>query len=130
MAKGKKNKPPARDRYEKKNPVVSCRVDRALHDRLQAAKLAGGKSYADILRIGLGMLEVKVRKEKEIRDRAYEEGYDKGYEDAAKAGEEFVVPYRCVKCGEEIIVTTDEEKKAIAIYMRENGWGHGDCLNR
>ena len=127
MAKRGKNKPPARDRYEKNNPVVSCRVDRQLYDRLQAAKLAEGKSFTDILRIGLGMLEVKVRKEKEIRQQAYEEGQLNGYE---LAEYEYKVTYPCSICGESIEVTTDEEKKAIAEYMREHGWGHADCIKR
>lgn len=126
MTKGKKKKTPSRARYERSHPVVSARVDRQLYDRLQAAKLAEGKSFTDILRIGLGMLEVKVRKEKEIRQEAYEEGQLNGYE---LAEFEYKVTYPCSKCKRMMEVTTEGEKKAIRKFMVENGWHHGDCSN-
>ena len=127
MARRKKNKSPARDRYEKSHPVISFRVDKELYDRLKAVKKVEGRSMADILKAGLGLIEVKMRKEEEIRQKAYDEGYEKGIEAAAELYE---VPYPCSVCGKEIVVTTDEEKKAIAEYMREHGWGHGDCIER
>ena len=123
----KKRKSPARDRYERNNPVVSCRVDRELYDRLQRAKKVEGMSYTDILKAGLGLIEVKIRSEEKIRLQ----GYDQGYEDAANAAYKlYAVSYPCSVCGKTIIVETKEEKEAIAKYMVEHGWAHGDCLNR
>ena len=128
MARTKaKGIPPSRKKYEEDNPVVSCRVPKELYNRLRAIKKAEGKSMADVLKAGLGLFEVKVRTEKEVKQEAYEEGQINGYE---LAESEYKVTYPCSICGESIEVTTDEEKKAIAEYMREDGWGHADCINR
>jgi len=81
MARTKaKGIPPSRKKYEEDNPVVSCRVSKELHNRLRAIKKAEGKSMTDILKAGLGLLEVKVSAEKEVRQEAYEEGQLNGYE--------------------------------------------------
>jgi predicted CopG family antitoxin len=125
--RGKKKKTPSREKYEKENPVVGFRISRELYDRLQSVKKAEGKSITEVLKVGVGLLEVKVRKEKEIRVQAYDEGWEKG---ASEAEELYSVSYSCSVCGEEIVVTTDEEKRAIKKYMREHGWGHANCINR
>lgn len=46
---------------------MSSRVSKELYDRLQVVKKAEGKSITDVLKVGVGLLEVKVRKEKEDR---------------------------------------------------------------
>ncbi len=108
MAKGNSKKTPSRVKYEQSHPTVSFRVSRELYDRLQAVKKAEGKSITDVLKVGVGLLEVKVRKEKEIRDQAYEEGWEKG---VAEAAELYSVPYSCSVCGKQTVVTTDDEKR-------------------
>ena len=128
MARTKaKGIPPSRKRYEEDNPVVSCRVPKELYNRLRAIKKAEGKSMADVLKAGLGLFEVKVRAEKEVRQEAYDEGHINGYE---LAESEYKVTYPCSICGKSIEVTTEEEKKAIRGYMAEYGWGHADCINQ
>jgi len=127
MVKKQKKSPPSRRKYEEANPVVSFRVSRELYDRLEAVKEAEGKSITDVLSVGVGLQEVKIAEEKEIRDQAYEEGWEKGIEEACNI---FLVTYLCSVCGEEIEVTTDDEKRAIKTYMRQYGWGHADCVNR
>jgi len=127
MARGKKNKSPARDRYEKSHPVISFRIDKEFYDRLKAVKKVEGRSMTDIMKAGLGLIEVKIRTEKEIWQQGYDEGQVNGYE---LAESEYKVTYPCSICGKSIEVNTDEEKKAIATYMREHGWGHADCINR
>jgi hypothetical protein len=123
----KKRQSPSRVRYEQSHPTVSFRVYKELYDRLEAVKKAEGKSTTDVLGVGVGLLEVKVRKEKEIRDQAYEEGWENG---AAEAEELYAVHYSCSVCGKEIVVTTDDEKRAIRTYMREYRWGHANCVKR
>ena len=127
MAKGKNKKTPSRMKYEQSHPTVSFRVSKELYDRLQAVKEAEGESITDVLKVGVGLLEVKVRKEKEIRDQAYEEGWEKG---AVATEELYAVAYSCSVCGKKIVVTTDDEKRAIRTYMREHGWGHANCVKR
>jgi len=127
MAKGKKKKTPSRVKYEKSHPTVSFRTNKELYDRLQTVKKAEGKSTADVLKVGLGLLEVKVGKEKEARRQGYEEGFEKGYEEAQAL---YKVTFPCSVCGKAIEVTAKATKEAIKGYMRERGWGHADCINR
>ena len=127
MVKGKTKRTPSRVKYEQSHPTVSFRVSKELYDRLQAVKKAEGKSITDVLKVGVGLLEVEVRKGKEIRVQAYDEGWEKGI---AEAEELYSVSYPCSVCGKAIVVTSEAEKKAIRGYMREHGWGHADCINR
>ena len=127
MTKKKKNKSPARLRYEERHPVRSIRVDKELDDRLKAAKDIEGKSAADIMRIGLGILEPIRKSEREIWQQGFNAGEESGFE---RAGELYEVKYNCYFCGEEIVVDTDEEKIAIRGYMHENGWAHPECQDR
>ena len=128
MAKKNKNKKnsPSRIKYEQNHPVISSRAPKEIRDRIEAVKKAERKSILDILKVGLGILEAKVRAEKDIRAEAYQEGMEYGYD----AGRElYMVTYPCAVCKEMIEVTTDEEKEAIAEYMAEQGWGHSECIN-
>ena len=127
MAKGRRKKTPSRVKYEQNHPTVSFRVSKGLHDRLQAVKEAEGKSTTDILKMGLGLLEVKVSKEKEAKRQGYEEGFEKGYEEAESL---YKVTYPCKVCRRTLEVTSVKEKEAIKRYMLEHGWGHADCVNR
>lgn len=127
MAKTKKHRSPARERYEKKTRVISCRVSVKLYDRLQRAKKVEGMSYTNILKAGLGLIEVKVRAEDEIRQKAYDEGEESGINRAAAI---YMVSYPCGKCKKMIPVTTEEEKEAIRKFMVESGWCHADCNDR
>lgn len=126
MAKGKIKKPPSRVKYEQKRPTVSFRISKELYDRLQAVKETEGKSTTEVLKVGVGLLEVKVAKEREAKRQGYEEGFEKGYEEAEEL---YKVTYPCKVCRKALEVTTLEEKQAIRGYMLENGWGHIDCIN-
>ena len=124
--KGKK-RTPSRIRYEQSHPTVSWRVSKELYDRLQAVKEAEGKSYTDVLKVGLGLLEVKVSEEEEARSRGYEEGFEEGYEEAESL---YKVTYPCKVCRKTMEVTSVKEKEAIRRYMLKHGWRHADCVRR
>jgi len=127
MAKIKRRDPPSRKKYERDNPVVSCRVSREVYDRLQTIKKVEGRSMADILEAGLGLFEVKVRSEKEIWQQAFDVGEESGIN---RAEEIYAITYKCSGCGEEMFVSTDEEKTAIRRFIKEQGWGHKECVER
>jgi uncharacterized protein (DUF4415 family) len=127
MAKDKKKKTPSRLRYEQNHPTVSYRVSKDLYDSLQAVMKAEGKSVTDVLRAGVNLLEVKVRREKEIREEAYLAGRLKGFDDAQR---KYSVSYTCSTCGELIVVDSKEEKDFIKTKMSESGWGHSNCIDR
>jgi len=111
-----KGKPPSRVRYEAANPAVSCRVGKDLYRRLQAVRKAEGRSLADVLAIGLGVLEVKMKSEAELRQQ--------GYEQAAQL---FMVTFRCAGCGKSISVTGQAAKEACQRYLEREGWSHAEC---
>lgn len=118
-----KRKPPSRVRYEETHPTVSCRVTREIYDRLQDIKQRNKKSFADILKVGLGILKLDSEKE----DKAYRRGFDKGYR---KAELEYKVTYACSVCGEAISLTSEDEKRDAAEYMTAQGWAHKECLEK
>lgn len=105
--------PPSRLRYEASHPTISIRVDRGLYDELQSIKQKGDKSFADILREGLGIQQATVG-----------ESYERGFADAK---ERYVVRYTCSTCGELIELTSMKAKEFAAAAMTEGGWGHADC---
>ena len=127
MAKKKRSTLPSRKKYDEANPVVSFRVSKELYDRLQVAKEKESMSYTDILKVGLGLIEVKMRAEEEIREQAYDEGREKGITDAIEV---YMVTYPCSVCGKPIELDTPEEKAAASRYMREKGWDHAACHER
>ena len=114
-----KRKPPSRVKYEQSHPTVSCRLPREIYDRLQDIKQRDGRSFTDILKIGLRIRESKAKKE----DEAYSEGYEKGYNEAER---EFKVTYAFSVCGKTIALHGKEAKHA-SEYMEEHGWGHAEC---
>ncbi len=127
MAKTTKKKAPSRVRYEQAHPTVSCRVSLEVYQRLCSAMDEEGKSFADILKIGLGILEPQVKNEREIRKKAHTEGYKKGYSEAKHM---YKVTYPYSVCRGTLTVSSEDEKKAIKTYMQEHGWGHKDCHER
>ena len=135
MKEEKKKAPPSRLRYEQAHPTVSCRVPKEMYDELEIMKKSEGKSLADILKIGLGRLEMKAAEDlemkaaedSEIRNEALVEGFEGGYSDAEGV---FKVTYPCSVCGGMMVVSGAEEKAAITRYMREHGWGHQSCQDK
>ena len=127
MAKDKKKKTPSRIKYEQSHRTVSFRPSNELYDRLQAVKEEEGLSNTDVLKVGVGLLEVKVRSEREASEQSFEEGFEKGFEEAESI---YKVTFPCSVCRKTIEVSSDKTKEAIRKYMLERGWGHADCINR
>jgi hypothetical protein len=119
-----KRKPPSRIKYEQGHPTISCRVPRKIYEKMQAIKEKEGRSFADILKAGLRMLEVRAIEKEELRKRSHAEGYRKGY---AEAEQLYKVAYPCSICGRVLVVTTGDEKEAASEYMEDHGWGHAKC---
>ena len=127
MLKSKKKRTPSRVKYEQSRPTLSFRIYKDLDERIREVKKAEGMSNTNIVEAGVGLFEVKVRKEKEVRDQAYDEGYDEGSRDAEGL---YKVTYPCKICGKTIEVMRVKEKEAIKGYMLEHGWGHAECVSR
>jgi len=116
-------KAPSRVRYEENHPTVSCRVTKEIYQQLQDIKQREKKSFADILKIGLGILQ----SDGEMEDKAYRRGFDKGYR---KAEKEFKVTYACAVCGEAVELSSTQAKQAASKYMTEHNWGHAQCYEK
>lgn len=110
----KKHQPPAKIKYDKSHPTISVRVDLELKNQLEEIKEVSGKTVGDILREAVGVQAPSAK-------NAFELG-------RKNAESEYGVPYKCYVCGGIIWVSTFQEKKDIAQYMREHGWGHADCV--
>ena len=121
MVKGS-HKPPARVRYEESHPTVSCRLDRDTYTLLrQRLEDLGGVSFADFVKDSLGLLQLKIPDTEEIKQRAWEEGYNQAMED-------YQIWYFCNVCGKRIEMSpNDDDHKAMIGYMKEHSWGHTSC---
>ena len=117
--KRKPHKPPSKIKYDQSHPTVSVRVTQELYDQLKDLRERGGQSLGDILRQA-------VKQQKPSTTRAYNQGYSQGYNDAKR---EFAVDYKCSVCGGNMTITSEQEKKTVAKYMREHGWSHSRCLS-
>lgn len=124
MAEGKRKKTPSRVKYEVKRPTFSFRIYDGLEARIQKVKKAEGISNTNLVEAAVGLFEVKGKKEEEIRQQAYDEGWQKGIN---STWDLLAVTYPCAKCGKEITVDTKEEKKAIRKFIIDSGWSHSDC---
>ncbi len=59
------------------------------------------------------------------RKSGYDNGWADGYEEAQK---KYMVTYPCFKCGRPIDITMRSNSyKDILQYLKEEGWGHGNC---
>ncbi len=69
------HKPPARIRYEKSHPTVSCRLSKDTYDLLkQRLEDLGEVSFADFVKDSLGVLQLKIPDTKEIKKKARSAG--------------------------------------------------------
>ena len=119
------HKPPARARYEQSHPTVSRRLDKDTHDLLkQRLEDLGGVSLAAFVKDSLGLLQLKMPDIEEIKDKAWNEGYD-------QAEKDWQIWYYCSVCGKRMIMSpNDDDHKAMIGYMKEHGWRHKSCHER
>ena len=115
-------KPPARIRYEQSHPTVSCRLDKDTYALLkQRLEDLGGVSFADFVKDSLGLLQLKIPDTEEIKERAWDEGYE-------QAEKDWQIWYFCSICGKRMEMSpNDDDHKAMISYMREKGWTHKSC---
>ncbi len=106
--------PPAKVKYDKTHPIISIRLTPDLKQKLGNLKMMSDKSVADVLKEAVG-----------LQTPSTKNACTKGY---LMAQIKYTVTYKCSICGELMEITTAEEKKHVAQYMKEHGWGHGKCV--
>ena len=118
-------KPPARLKYEQSHPTVSCRLPKDTYDLLkQRLDDLEGVSFADFVKDSLGLLRLKMPDTEEIRERAWDEGYDQAEKDCQ-------IWYYCAVCRKRInMAPNSDSHKAMMGYMKEHGWSHISCHRR
>ena len=101
---------------------MSCRLDKDTHDLLEQRLLdLGGISFAVFVKDALGIQQAKMPDIEEIKEQAYNEGYEQATEDCQ-------IWYYCAVCGKRIDVEPNSDShKAIIGYMKERGWAHSSC---
>ena len=112
MAK-KKHQPPAKIKYDKSHPIISIRVSQDLKKQLDEIKEMSGKSIGDILREAM-----------DVQSKSTKNAWKQGY---ALAKVKYGVQFKCSVCGGNILIESNDAKKAAGKLMREAGWRHGEC---
>jgi len=124
MAKNKAiKKKPSRIRYEEQHPTVSFRLPKGLYDKLKSHISDRGISFADFIKEALGEQEAKLPGIDigKIRREAYDEGYDKAFDDWA-------IDFPCAVCRERLPITPNSDcHKAVKQFLKKN-WGHPECI--
>jgi len=103
---------PAKERYDRKRPVVSFRVSRNQLEKLDALVKGSGMSKGRFLRRAFGL-------ELEKTDEVYRKGRRDGYH---KAKEEYSVYVQCQVCAEPLLVKDEDMKVKV-------GWAVAKALN-
>lgn len=108
----------AKERYDRKRPVVSFRVSRKQLAKLEELIRGSGISKGRFVRRALGL-------ELEKKDRIYRKGRRDGYR---KAKKRYRVDVLCGMCGGPILVKDDDMKtKVCKAVGRTYNWFHRDC---
>ena len=117
-----KHKPPSRVRYESAHPTVTCRVSRELYARLQEVREKYGQSFADILKVGLGVQDAAA-------EASYNDGLRVGYENGRHEALRLVKLGRCARCGKPITWDLNNEAQLARLqsYLPEHGLVHKSC---
>ena len=102
---------------------MSCRLDRDTYALLkQRLEDLRGVSFADFVKDSLGLLQLKMPDVEEIKETAWDEGYD-------QAKKNYQIWYFCAVCGKRIDINPNSNShKEIIGYMEEHGWGHAGCV--
>ena len=117
-----KSKPPSRERYDESHPVVAIRITLDMLKEMEALR-ARGRSWGDILRVGL---QRQAAADQSL-EAARQEGRRRGYEEARAR---YAVIFPCVGCGQAVEVTGEQAKTYAAQAFVNGRWRHGDCLRQ
>jgi len=116
---------PSQRRYMDENPAITFRMKREEKERIvQMAELAG-KNVSELVRVELLGLEEDFS---EAYEKARSEGYKKGFMDAKKI---YRLWLYCYVCGDVIdLLPNSDVHKAIIDYLKNERWGHPECLKK
>jgi hypothetical protein len=108
---------PAKERYDRKRPVVSFRVSRDQLEKLDELIKGSGLSRGRFLRRAFGL-------ELEKKDRIRKEGHEEGY---FKAKEMYAIHVTCDVCGEPILLEPFVQAALNQALKQTYDLYHKDC---
>ena len=122
LARKKKKRYPSQERYDLSHPVLSIRFSRM--DLLRIKELAEMNETKLSVMVKEALLEHVGN-----MDKLYQEAFSEGYDDGLiQAKKKYKIRYPCCRCGElTSILPNSDEHKDIIIYMKKQGWHHGEC---
>ena len=123
-ARKKTNPPkvyPTNERYNKKVPTTSYRIDPDTKQKLlELREASNGETWAKVIRSLAEGYEIKLTSIAEARKA----GYQKGFRDAwAK----YEVSAPCVNCGKSIFIDKPELKEQVRKLIVKARWAHVEC---
>jgi flagellar biosynthesis/type III secretory pathway protein FliH len=137
-----KHKPPSRERYEQKKPVVSIRMPKELQDDLIRFLQETGRSRVTFIRIALNQLKADHKK---AFDQGYDKGYKKGYDIGKKDGEtlgwetgyeqgkeqgkkDWAIWGYCMICGKLLYITPNSKEHRLLVDKMKKALFHPECF--
>ena len=111
--------------YMDENPAITFRMKKEEKERIvQMAELAG-KNVSELVRVALLGLEEDFS---EAYEKARSEEYKKGFMDAKNA---YRLWFYCYVCGDVIdLLPNSDIHKAIIGYLKNERWGHTECVKK
>lgn len=116
MQKGP-NKNMSKKRYDKKNPVISCRISEEQRKTLDELSVKTGKSQGQLMRQAMNL-------ELPGMNEVYNHGYQDGYR---KARDKYGITIQCSECLKGVVVTSDYLKSKIRDIVIDFGCYHEEC---
>lgn len=135
----KRKYPEAIRRYRLKNPTVSAVLTATLKEMLNHVR--GERSYGqavqDIITGALKPADIYAKrledanKTIQAKDKIIQEKNGKIKELGTEI-ENYKITFPCNVCGDELEITADDKDLLddVREYLRENGWGHVECLKK
>ena len=121
--KSKKKVPPAVIRYRKSHPVIGFVLTAELKTLLDERR--GNLSYGKFVK---KLLAENLDPYKKGYELGRKEGYNAGFEDGKL---NYEICFNCSVCGEPITIEpNDDAYKRVIVLMKEEGWGHVECIDR
>lgn len=133
-----KHKPPSRERYEQKNPVVSIRMPKELKDDLIRFLEETGRSRVTFIRIALNQLKANY---KNAFVNGYKKGNQKGYNDGKKDGEtlgrgigykqgkkDWAIWGYCMVCEKLLYITPNSKEHKLLVEKMKRALFHPECF--
>jgi hypothetical protein len=117
---GESSVEPAKERYDRKRPVVSFRVSREQLVKLEELIKGSGVTKGRFIRRAL---DLELKKMRRIHRKGYREGYE-------KAKKEYTMHACCKGCGDPIPLTTDMEQWIDIAAGEVLNVYHRDCRPR